>query len=113
MAAKILKVSGWISRLKKTQLAHLKGQDIVKKKSGYDHILVKLALHKQNVFHKNPAPNDRCAMVGILSYNIHSGVGTDGAYDLERVSGVIRRSDADIACLQEAFGCTGFDTDSQ
>lgn len=31
MAAKILKVSGWISRLKKTQLAHLKGQDIVKK----------------------------------------------------------------------------------
>ena len=41
-------------------------------------------------------------MVGILSYNIHSGVGTDGVYDLERVSGVIRRSDADIACLQEA-----------
>jgi len=40
-------------------------------------------------------------MVGILSYNIHSGVGTDGVYDLERVSGVIRRSDADIACLQE------------
>ena len=31
MAAKILKVSGWISRLKKTQLAHLKGQDILKK----------------------------------------------------------------------------------
>ena len=94
-------------------MADLKGQDIVKKISGYDHILVKFALHEQNVFHKNPAPNDRCAMVGILSYNIHSGVGTDGAYDLERVSGVIRRSDADIACLQEAFGCTGFDTDSQ
>lgn len=41
-------------------------------------------------------------MVGILTYNIHSGVGTDGAYDLERVAGVIRRSKAEIACLQEA-----------
>ena len=42
-------------------------------------------------------------MVGILTYNIHSGVGTDGAYDLERVAGVIRRSKAEIACLQEAW----------
>ena len=46
-------------------------------------------------------------MVGILTYNIHSGVGTNGAYDLERVAGVIRRSKADIACLQEAAGVTG------
>ena len=40
-------------------------------------------------------------MVRILTYNIHSGVGTDGVYDLERVAGVIRRASADIACLQE------------
>ncbi|CAL1170655.1 unnamed protein product [Cladocopium goreaui] len=40
-------------------------------------------------------------MVGVLTYNIHSGVGTNGAYDLERVAGVIRRSKAEIACLQE------------
>ena len=44
-------------------------------------------------------------MVGVLTYNIHSGVGTNGAYDLERVAGVIRRSKAEIACLQEAIGC--------
>eukprot|EP00930_Biecheleria_cincta_P060545 TRINITY_DN46191_c0_g1_i1.p1 TRINITY_DN46191_c0_g1~~TRINITY_DN46191_c0_g1_i1.p1 ORF type:complete len:326 (-),score=52.36 TRINITY_DN46191_c0_g1_i1:25-1002(-) len=40
-------------------------------------------------------------MVHLLSYNIHCGIGTDGAYDLERVADVIRRSEADIACLQE------------
>jgi len=40
-------------------------------------------------------------MVRILSYNIHSGVGNDGIYDLARIAGVIRRSEADIACLQE------------
>ena len=39
-----------------------------------------------------------------MTYNIHSGVGTNGAYDLERVAGVIRRSKAEIACLQEAVG---------
>ncbi|CAE7449770.1 unnamed protein product [Symbiodinium pilosum] len=40
-------------------------------------------------------------MVGILTYNIHSGLGGDGAYDLERIAGVVRRSGADVACLQE------------
>lgn len=41
-------------------------------------------------------------MVGVLTYNIHSGIGTDGVYDVERIAGVIRRSKADIVCLQEA-----------
>mmetsp|Transcript_65065 Transcript_65065/g.209652 ORF Transcript_65065/g.209652 Transcript_65065/m.209652 type:complete len:334 (-) Transcript_65065:92-1093(-) len=40
-------------------------------------------------------------MVRVLSYNIHSGVGNDGVYDLTQIAGVIRRSGADIACLQE------------
>ncbi|CAE7353184.1 HET-E1 [Symbiodinium natans] len=40
-------------------------------------------------------------MVGVLTYNIHSGVGSDGVYDLERIAGVVRRSGADIVCLQE------------
>jgi len=40
-------------------------------------------------------------MVRVLSYNIHSGIGNDGNYDLAKVAGVIRRSGADIACLQE------------
>lgn len=43
------------------------------------------------------------AMVRILTYNVHSGVGTDGVYELDRVAGVIRRTGADIACLQEAL----------
>ena len=40
-------------------------------------------------------------MVGVLTYNIHSGVGGDGVYDLERIAGVVRRSGADVVCLQE------------
>mmetsp|Transcript_65275 Transcript_65275/g.147277 ORF Transcript_65275/g.147277 Transcript_65275/m.147277 type:complete len:331 (-) Transcript_65275:177-1169(-) len=40
-------------------------------------------------------------MVRVLSYNIHSGVANDGAYDLSGIASVIRRSGADIACLQE------------
>jgi len=40
-------------------------------------------------------------MVKVLSYNIHCGIGNDGAYDLPRIAGVLRRSSCDIACLQE------------
>mmetsp|Transcript_105737 Transcript_105737/g.210099 ORF Transcript_105737/g.210099 Transcript_105737/m.210099 type:complete len:345 (-) Transcript_105737:227-1261(-) len=40
-------------------------------------------------------------MVRVLSYNIHSGIGNDGTYGLAKIAGVIRRSGADIACLQE------------
>lgn len=37
----------------------------------------------------------------LVSYNIHSGVGTDGHFDLERVGAVLREVDADIIALQE------------
>ena len=37
----------------------------------------------------------------LVSYNIHSGVGTDGRFDLERVGEVLRELDADIIALQE------------
>lgn len=37
----------------------------------------------------------------LVSYNIHSGVGTDGRFDLQRVSDVLREVDADIIALQE------------
>lgn len=37
----------------------------------------------------------------VASYNIHSGVGTDGRFDLERVAGVLKEIDADVICLQE------------
>lgn len=40
-------------------------------------------------------------MVKVATYNIHCGIGNDGAYDLARVAGVLRRSNCDIACLQE------------
>ncbi|CAE8622411.1 unnamed protein product, partial [Polarella glacialis] len=40
-------------------------------------------------------------MLRVATYNIHCGVGNDGAYDLHRIAGVLRRSQADIACLQE------------
>ena len=37
----------------------------------------------------------------LVSYNIHSGVGTDGQFDLDRVGEVLREVDADIIALQE------------
>jgi endonuclease/exonuclease/phosphatase family metal-dependent hydrolase len=37
----------------------------------------------------------------LVSYNIHSGVGTDGRFDLRRVGEVLRELDADILALQE------------
>lgn len=37
----------------------------------------------------------------VLTYNIHHGEGTDGKLDLERIAGVIRRSQADLVALQE------------
>ncbi len=37
----------------------------------------------------------------LVSYNIHSGVGTDGRFDLHRVGEVLREINADIIALQE------------
>lgn len=37
----------------------------------------------------------------LVSYNIHSGIGTDGKFDLHRVGEVLRELDADIIALQE------------
>lgn len=39
--------------------------------------------------------------VTITSYNIHSCVGTDGYYSIERVAGAIRHDKPQIVCLQE------------
>src|SRR5262249_28245820 len=36
-----------------------------------------------------------------VSYNIHSGVGTDGRFDLRRTEGVLQQLRADIFALQE------------
>lgn len=37
----------------------------------------------------------------IMTYNIHHGRGLDGEIDLDRIAGVIRKSQADIVALQE------------
>jgi endonuclease/exonuclease/phosphatase family metal-dependent hydrolase len=37
----------------------------------------------------------------LATYNIHSGIGTDGKFDLSRIAGVLREIDADIIALQE------------
>lgn len=37
----------------------------------------------------------------VMSYNIHSGIGRDGKYDLERIAEVIRSENPDIVALQE------------
>ena len=37
----------------------------------------------------------------LVSYNIHSGIGTDGRFDLPRVGEVLREVNADIIALQE------------
>jgi endonuclease/exonuclease/phosphatase family metal-dependent hydrolase len=37
----------------------------------------------------------------LVSYNIHSGIGTDGRFDLRRVGEVLREINADIIALQE------------
>ncbi|XXF75768.1 endonuclease/exonuclease/phosphatase family protein [Myxococcaceae bacterium GXIMD 01537] len=37
----------------------------------------------------------------LVSYNIHSGIGTDGRFDLGRVGAVLRELNADVIALQE------------
>ena len=37
----------------------------------------------------------------LLTYNIHSGVGTDGRYDLGRIGRVLQAARPDVAALQE------------
>jgi len=37
----------------------------------------------------------------LASYNIHSGIGTDGKFDLRRIADVLRETNADLVALQE------------
>jgi endonuclease/exonuclease/phosphatase family metal-dependent hydrolase len=39
--------------------------------------------------------------ISVLTYNIHSCVGADGKYSVERVAHVLKQANADIVCLQE------------
>lgn len=44
---------------------------------------------------------DRQQIFRVLSWNIHSGIGPDGVYDIDRVIALVQRHDADIVALQE------------
>ncbi|MGB9375963.1 MAG: hypothetical protein WCB04_00425, partial [Mycobacteriales bacterium] len=37
----------------------------------------------------------------VASYNIHAGIGSDGAFDLDRTAEAIRALDADVVGLEE------------
>lgn len=49
----------------------------------------------------------------LVSYNIHSGIGTDGRFDLHRVGEVLREIDADVIALQEVGDFSGKTPSSQ
>lgn len=44
---------------------------------------------------------DRRMDLTLASYNIHSGIGTDGKFDLHRIADVLRETGADVIALQE------------
>ncbi len=43
----------------------------------------------------------RSVAVRIATYNVHSGIGRDGKFSLERIGAVLREIDADVVCVQE------------
>lgn len=47
------------------------------------------------------AATPRPVSIKVLSFNMHTGIGADGALDLARTAGVIRDSGADVVGLQE------------
>ena len=46
--------------------------------------------------------HDPCLTLSVASYNVHKCVGTDGAFDPDRILNVVLELDADIVALQEA-----------
>jgi endonuclease/exonuclease/phosphatase family metal-dependent hydrolase len=49
----------------------------------------------------------------LVSYNVHSGIGTDGRFDLRRVGEVLQEIGPDIAALQEVGDYLGKTTEAQ
>ncbi|QKY70387.1 endonuclease/exonuclease/phosphatase family protein [Lentibacillus sp. CBA3610] len=54
----------------------------------------------ENVSAENNHPDNE-KTVRIATYNMHTGIGTDGHYNLDRLANTIRESGADIIGLQE------------
>jgi endonuclease/exonuclease/phosphatase family metal-dependent hydrolase len=49
----------------------------------------------------------------LVSYNVHSGIGTDGRFDLARIGEVLREIQPDVAALQEVGDVRGRTTSDQ
>ena len=50
----------------------------------------------------------------VATYNIHWGIGEDNRYDLQRIASVLKKTQADIVCLQEVHKNTSrFPNDAQ
>lgn len=46
-------------------------------------------------------PRPDGAVIRVLTWNVHAGVGPDGRYDLPRIAALVRRHEPDIVALQE------------
>lgn len=53
------------------------------------------------VAEKENSTSGRRSPFRVMSYNIHSGTGTDGIYDLSRIADVIAKVNPDVVALQE------------
>ncbi|SDM28686.1 endonuclease/exonuclease/phosphatase family protein [Sediminibacillus halophilus] len=49
----------------------------------------------------NASDEARQVPVRVMTYNMHTGIGSDGSYDLDRIANTIQASDADVIGLQE------------
>ena len=46
-------------------------------------------------------PRPDPAVIRVLTWNVHAGIGPDGRYDLPRIAALVRRHEPDIVALQE------------
>ncbi|WP_053218370.1 endonuclease/exonuclease/phosphatase family protein [Virgibacillus senegalensis] len=63
--------------------------------------LVFLLISTTSVVAANSSDDARQVPVRVMTYNIHTGIGSDGSYDLDRLAQTIEDSGADVIGLQE------------
>jgi len=71
-----------------------------------DRLMQRRSRHDYEVVKNKSAHNSRemtaeSSGLTMMTYNVHSGIGADGVYDLERIATVIEDSGADIVAIQE------------
>lgn len=64
-------------------------------------VLLAVVLSVLGVVPASAAPGHHTVTLRVLSYNIHTGIGADGALDLDRTAATIRATRPDIVALQE------------